>query len=47
MTGSSSTTNVAVWDDRSTAHFAMADHDAHRRMRRVTVAGDIPVGPYG
>jgi len=40
--------DVAVWDNRSTAHFAMADYgDSRRRMRRVTVAGDIPVSPYG
>ena len=37
--------DVAVWDNRSTAHFAMADYDEPRRMRRVTVAGDRPVGP--
>jgi len=33
---------VVLWDNRSTAH---ADHDFQRIMHRVTLRGDIPVGP--
>jgi taurine dioxygenase len=36
---------VVLWDNRSTAH---ADHDYgdfQRIMHRVTLRGDIPVGP--
>ena len=40
--------DVAVWDNRATQHYAVADFDHHRReVRRVTVAGDVPVGIDG
>jgi alpha-ketoglutarate-dependent taurine dioxygenase len=37
--------DVAVWDNRSTAHYAAADYHEHRLMYRVTVRGDRPYGP--
>jgi alpha-ketoglutarate-dependent sulfate ester dioxygenase len=40
--------DVAVWDNRATQHYAVADFDTHRReVRRVTVAGDVPVAIDG
>jgi alpha-ketoglutarate-dependent taurine dioxygenase len=40
--------DVAMWDNRATQHYAVADFDAHpREMRRITVAGDVPVGIDG
>jgi taurine dioxygenase len=40
--------DVAVWDNRTTQHFAINDYgDAHRVVRRVTVSGDVPVGVDG
>jgi taurine dioxygenase len=40
--------DVAIWDNRATQHYAVADFDAHpREMRRITVAGDVPVSPDG
>ena len=40
--------DVAVWDNRATQHYAVADFDNHRReVRRVTVAGDVPVSIDG
>lgn len=42
--------NVAFWDNRSTAHLAptdIFDLDFDRQLYRVTLVGDVPVGPDG
>ncbi|MGW4370298.1 TauD/TfdA dioxygenase family protein [Nocardia takedensis] len=42
--------SVAFWDNRATAHVAATDVDAcdgSRILHRVTLVGDIPVGPDG
>lgn len=40
--------DLAFWDNRTTAHYAITDYgDAHRRLQRITLAGDRPVGPAG
>ena len=40
--------DLAIWDNRATQHYAIADYGtAHRRGERVTVAGPIPVGVDG
>ncbi|TWF79822.1 taurine dioxygenase [Pseudonocardia hierapolitana] len=40
--------DVAMWDNRATAHYANRDYgDARRVMHRVTLRGDEPVGVAG
>jgi len=42
------TGDVAIWDNRATQHYAIKDYgDARRLMRRITLAGDLPVGVDG
>jgi alpha-ketoglutarate-dependent sulfate ester dioxygenase len=41
--------DVAIWDNLATQHYAVDDYDAreHRKLTRITLAGDIPVGVDG
>jgi alpha-ketoglutarate-dependent taurine dioxygenase len=40
--------DVVMWDNRATMHYATDDYGTtERRMRRVTLRGDTPVGPSG
>ena len=39
------TGDVGIWDNRSTCHYANRDYTQVRTMRRITLAGDRPVGP--
>ncbi len=41
--------DVAIWDNRATQHYAIDDYDdaEHRKLTRITLAGDIPVGVDG
>jgi taurine dioxygenase len=40
--------DVAIWDNRATQHYAVADFgSAPREVRRITVAGDVPVSIDG
>ncbi|WP_059007369.1 TauD/TfdA dioxygenase family protein [Streptomyces specialis] len=40
--------DVAIWDNRATQHYGVDDSDDHRRvLRRVTIDGDVAVGPDG
>lgn len=40
--------DVAIWDNRATQHYAVADFDTQpREVRRITVQGDVPVSIHG
>ncbi|MFZ0043371.1 MAG: TauD/TfdA family dioxygenase [Solirubrobacteraceae bacterium] len=40
--------DVAIWDNRSTQHYAVDDYDdLPRLLHRITLAGDVPVGLDG
>jgi hypothetical protein len=40
--------DVAVWDNRATQHYAVADYDEqYRRLNRITLAGDVPESVHG
>ena len=41
--------SIAFWDNRATAHIVPTDipPEMHRSMQRITLAGDLPVGPDG
>jgi alpha-ketoglutarate-dependent sulfate ester dioxygenase len=40
--------DIAIWDNRSTQHYAVDDFDDQpRRLHRITLAGDIPVSLDG
>jgi alpha-ketoglutarate-dependent sulfate ester dioxygenase len=40
--------DIAVWDNRATQHYGVADYDDQPRfLRRVTLAGDVPVDVHG
>ncbi len=41
--------DVAIWDNRATQHYAIDDYDGaeHRKLTRITLAGDVPVGVDG
>jgi hypothetical protein len=40
--------DVAIWDNRATQHYAIDDYGRQKRvMRRVTVAGDVPISVDG
>jgi taurine dioxygenase len=40
--------DIAIWDNRSTQHYAVADYDDYPRlMHRITLSGDIPIGVDG
>ena len=40
--------DIAIWDNRSTQHYAVADYDDHPRLlHRITLAGDVPVSVDG
>jgi alpha-ketoglutarate-dependent sulfate ester dioxygenase len=40
--------DLAIWDNRATQHYGVADYDdLPRRLHRITLAGDVPVSADG
>jgi taurine dioxygenase len=40
--------DLAIWDNRATQHYAVADYDdQYRRLNRITLAGDVPQSVHG
>lgn len=40
--------DVAIWDNRATQHYGIADFGDHtRRLHRITLTGDVPVDIHG
>lgn len=40
--------DLAIWDNRATQHYGVADYDnLDRRLHRITIAGDVPVSVDG
>lgn len=40
--------DLAIWDNRATQHYGVADYDDQaRRLHRITIAGDVPVSVDG
>ncbi|MET9232208.1 TauD/TfdA family dioxygenase [Lentzea sp. NPDC003310] len=40
--------DLAIWDNRATQHYGVADYDdQRRRLHRITIAGDVPVSVDG
>jgi alpha-ketoglutarate-dependent sulfate ester dioxygenase len=40
--------DIAIWDNRATQHYAVADYDdLPRLLHRITIAGEVPVGIGG
>lgn len=40
--------DVAIWDNRATLHYAVNDYGTQSRLvRRITIAGDVPVNIHG
>ncbi|HEX7303045.1 TauD/TfdA family dioxygenase [Lentzea sp.] len=40
--------DVAIWDNRATQHYGVADYDdVRRRLNRITIAGEVPVSVEG
>ncbi|TDD59829.1 TauD/TfdA family dioxygenase [Kribbella antibiotica] len=39
--------DLAIWDNRATQHYGVADYDQPRRLHRITLAGDVPVSVDG
>jgi alpha-ketoglutarate-dependent taurine dioxygenase len=37
--------SMAFWDNRAVQHYAVADYNERRIMKRITIVGDQPFGP--